>query len=69
MSLRLPLCVQYTIFVLSGCSSSPTSFMRSRSAARTLRAWYSLTQWITASSAKRSNSATGNSRSSHMSSA
>ncbi len=48
---RRLLSLQYTILVLSWCSSSPTSAILSCGAARTLRAWYSLTQWITASSA------------------
>src|ERR1035437_493843 len=61
--------LQYTILVLSGCNSSPTSAIRSCSAARTLRAWYSPTQWITASSAYLSNVTSGNSLASHRSNA
>lgn len=41
---------QYTILVLSGCNSRPTSRIRSASAASTWRAWRSVTQWMTASS-------------------
>ena len=55
---RLP-SLQYTIRVLSGCSRSPTSAILSAIAASTCRAWRSLTQCTTASSAYRSNGRSG----------
>src|SRR5271165_4865536 len=60
---------QYTILVLSGCSRSPTFSNRSASAADTCRALLSVTQCTTTSSANRSNSTDGNSRSNHESNA
>src|SRR6476469_6236955 len=53
---------QYTILVLSGCSRNPTLYNRSANVAHTCRAWRSVTQCTTASSANRSNSTVGNSR-------
>ena len=47
---RLP-SLQYTIRVLAGCSRNPTCSIRFPIAASTLRAWRSVTQCTTASSA------------------
>src|SRR6266567_8718737 len=57
------------ILVFAGCSRSPASPIRCSSAASTWRARAWLLQWITASSANRSNGQSGNSRSIHASNA
>ena len=65
---RRLLSLQYTIVVLSGWLQ-PTLTSRRATASRTKRACDSLTQWITASSAKRSNWMVGKVRSIQASSA
>src|SRR5664280_1876859 len=61
-SWRRLLSLQYTILVLSGCSCSPISTSRRPIASRTCRAWRSVTQWTTTSSANLSNWTPGYSR-------